>query len=137
MRWMFLSIFILIIAACKKDESITHLDGTSLYLGVWELRSGSGGMTGQVTYPSGQGNYLQITSDSVILTYHFNRVDASSYYIEKDTTYFFGEPRLMDQLIARDNWSFFFVAADNSLTTYVGTPALDGGSAVYVRVLQN
>ena len=134
---MFLSIFILIICACKKDADNAHLDSSVVYLGVWELRSGSGGLMGQVNYPSGQGNYLEITSDSVILTYRYNRVEASTYHIEKDTTYFFGEPRLMDQLIARDNWSFFFVATENALTTYVGTPALDGGSAVYVRVQQN
>jgi hypothetical protein len=104
------------------------------YLGVWELRSSNGGLAGPANYPSGQGNYLTITQDSVILTYHHDRVDASTYHVEKDTTYFFGEPRLMDQLIARENWSFFFVAMNNSLTTYVGTPALDGLSAVYVRI---
>jgi hypothetical protein len=136
MRWMFLSLFVLLIGACKKDTDNPQTNMMSSYLGVWELRSSNGGLSGQNTYPSGQGNYLSITQDSVILSYHHNRVDASTYHVEKDTTYFFGEPRLMDQLVARENWSFFFTATNNTLTTYIGTPALDGVSAVYVRIQQ-
>jgi hypothetical protein len=125
----------LIFVACKKNSDKPPTENLPVYIGMWELRS-STGMLGQANYLSGQGNYLEITPDSVILTYHYDRVDASTYSVEKDTTYFFGEPRLMDQLVARDSWSFFFVAADNSLTTYFGTPAFDGGSSVYVRALR-
>jgi hypothetical protein len=136
MRWILISIFILIIGACKKESQNLTPQNLPSYIGTWELRSSRGGLTGEVKYASGQGNYLEITGDSVILTYQHNRVDGSTYRVEQDTTYFFGEPRLMDKLIARDNWSFFFIAMNNTLTTYVGAPASDGGSAVYVKVLQ-
>lgn len=112
----------------KKNEG-------SAYAGTWELRSADG-MMGHVEYEPGNGFKMVITEDS-LYEYANNALQYTRVFgIVKDTLVGYGADRLADRL-SPDIFAglkTFFELKENTLTRYVGIPALDGGSSVYVRV---
>lgn len=121
------------LASCSKN----HTDPLNGYSGTWELRVTTG-MPGSKSYPAGNGDKLQFAGDSLIRIAQGQRLFAIRYTIAPDTTHFFGVPRLMDKLTDLNEHStvtsFFIDLHGDTLTQYYSTPALDGGSASYIRI---
>lgn len=130
-----LLLFTCMIAACKKD----HVAAKN-YIGKWELRSASG-MMGVQQYPSGNGNLLIFTRDSLFEYYQGNLISQDSYRMVQDSLTQFGEPRLVDKLIMNPGslreWKIFMEIKENTLTRFYGTLTADRGSSSYIRIADN
>lgn len=116
---------------CTKESNT----GNS-YNGLWELRVTDNGSTGYKEYPAGNGYKLLIANDS-IYTYANNELNhRQAFQLVKDTLTGYGEKRVADKLPLDPEGpsGIFFELENNTLTTYFGIPAADGGSSRYVRV---
>ena len=107
----------------------------SVYAGTWELRSADG-MMGHVEYEPGNGFKMVITEDSLYEYTNNGLQYTRTFGVVKDTLVGYGADRLADRLSPDIIAGFktFFELKGNTLTRYVGIPALDGGSSVYVRI---
>jgi hypothetical protein len=131
MRILFVAIAIAVILPfCAKKKN-----DTSGYIGTWELKS-SNGMMGPVQYEPGNGFKIVITNDSL-----YDYANGSLQYtrvfgIVKDTLTGYGADRIADRLSPDipTGLETFLELKDGTMIRYVGTPALDGGSSVYVRI---
>lgn len=105
------------------------------YTGTWELRQ-SNGMVGQVDYEPGNGFKMVITKDSLYEYANGSLQYSRAFGVEKDTLRGYGADRIADKLTPDivPGFKTFFELNGNSLTRYVGEPALDGGSSTYVKI---
>jgi hypothetical protein len=126
-------LFTSLFSACAKKVT-----DSSSYIGKWELRFTQGGLAPSREYAPGNGNIVQFTKDSVFIYNNHQLGYSHTYLIRKDTSYYFGEPKLMDMLIQHDaNVNFVSIFMErklNMLYQYIGTPALDGGVSKFEKI---
>ena len=93
-------------------------------------------MMGHVEYEPGNGFKMVITEDSLYEYTNNGLQYTRAFGVVKDTLVGYGADRLADRLSPDIIAGFktFFELKGNTLTRYVGIPALDGGSSVYVRI---
>ena len=128
-----LALISLLVFSCSKSKKIPP--AAADIVGVWELRKVTGGMTGHVTFPPGNGHKYIFTNNEYKIYVNHNLKESGTYTRTRDVSYITNKET--DALILSTyNYKIYYEFEDNnnSLILYFGIIAADGTENKYARI---
>ncbi|HVW97672.1 MAG TPA: hypothetical protein VHA56_16985 [Mucilaginibacter sp.] len=129
-KQLFFILLAMAFVSCKKENIHADVKTDSSLFAKWELRQTDGGLQPSVVYTPGNGNIVQLSSDSTYKFFTGGSVSKQGTFHVEEKSYPTGSFSFIYYDHA-ENGDVFFMKNDSLV---IGTSAADGLSSVYVRL---